>query len=250
MGMNLKALLDSVALQTGILAPPQWFGSNNESDQQLIAFAQAVLRNQREKLWTAQLQEAVLTPTLATLYSVPDDFLCYVPDTMWQNGMVWPVTMPTGNSDWAYLQSISGPVGVTIKARFRSQGGKYLIELWNPQGALLSPGARTGTPIRYQYFSRNLVQPVLGLVPAGAPIPTQEYFQKDSDTCVLDDDLVISDILWRYRKAKGFDDWQADRQAYLQQLNTVRARDRGAATIQPPSYWTREPYANLWVTPP
>ena len=201
-----------------------------------MALANQAVLSLRERRFQAQLREySFTTSSTSTRYAPPLDSLGIVPDTMWMQSSSWRVDFPTDPTVWAYLRASAGPSGVQIRARMIQNA----IEIWQPQD---------GIPIGYEYYTRNCV---FGYdtgfdPPIGVP---KELFTTDQDTHVFDDLLLIADIKWRFKKEKGFNDWQVDFEAFKAQLNAVMGRDAGAKTIEPCMPWDPSPHANLWAYP-
>lgn len=235
MSLTLKQTLDMMIQSCGLIAPPSWT-QGQQDDLQCVALANQAVLSLRERKFQAQLREySFTTSEESTRYAPPLDSLGIVPDTMWMQSSIWRVDFPTDPTVWAYLRASAGPSGVVIRARMIQNA----IEIWQPQD---------GIPIGYEYYTKNCV---FGYdagfdPPIGVP---KELFTTDQDTHVFDDALLIADIKWRYKKEKGFNDWQVDFEAFKAQLNTVMGRDAGAKTIQPLLPRDPSPHANLWVYP-
>lgn len=106
------------------------------------------------------------------------------------------------------------------------------LQIQNPQN---------GAVILMQYISDS---PVLNnqLVP-------KPKFTANDDTLLLNDDLFIMGVKWRFMKVKGLD-WQEDYAEYRNMYKRERSSNLGAQTIETihghetPPY---EPHADLYV---
>ena len=79
-----------------------------------------------------------------------------------------------------------------------------------------------GLEISYEYISSHWADSSGGT--------DQIRFQADTDTQKFDDDLFIEGIIWRLKKAKGFD-WQSEAAIYQDQLSKVMSRDGGMRLV-------------------
>ena len=78
----------------------------------------------------------------------------------------------------------------------------------------------------------------------------KKRFTADSDVWRLDDDLIIMDIVWRYKKLIGLPDWQADHADYRRYLSRTQGQDAPAKTVYmggESNYPLGVPHTDLWV---
>ena len=139
--------------------------------------------------------------------------------------------MRTNPEHWAYLQSATGGTGP--RYRFRLLGDK--IHVYDPQ---------SGALVRIEYVTEH---PVL----AADGTTTKKSFTADTDTWLLDDDLLIMDLIWRYKKLLGLPDWQIDLQDATTYARTVKGQQAGSKTISgdDTGVMFAEPYYELWRPP-
>lgn len=167
--------------------------------------------------------------TGATTYALPTDFRELVPDTAFVVGNVNSVQWPCPPDLWALLKSGSvNPGAVLIVRQFGTD-----IQIHNPLN---------GNTLRFEYLSEALFTDSTGATP-------KERFTADTDLWALDDDLLILDLKWRWKKEKGVADWQIDAAEYRSYRNSLIAAENGSETISfspPPDDMTVEPYTNLW----
>lgn len=228
MSLTLKQTLDMVVSSTGALPSNSWANSTNSSDRQMVALANLSVMYLRDRRFQAQIKQTQFTTSAdSTRYAPPTSMLGIVPDTMWVQSSMWKVDFPTDPTVWAYLLARGGPSGVQVKARMIDNA----IEIYEPQG---------GITIGYEYYTKACVFDERIF---------KELFESDTDQHLFDDALLIADIKWRYKKEKGIDDWQIDRQLARDQLIDVLGSDAGAKTIEPCQPWDPSPKFNAWVYP-
>lgn len=239
MDLTLKQTLDLVAGSVGMLPPTSWANSNNQANRQMIYLAnEAVLALREKKFQTQRMQWTFTLSSTSTRYTPPIDYLQFEPDTMWAQSSLWRVNMPTDPTVWAYLKASAGPSGPQIMARYLNNA----VEIYQPIDNL---------PMGVEYLSKYCV---VSNESGGDGVSAETYkalFTADSDTHLFDDLLLVAEIKWRYKKAKGFDDWPVDRKDASDQLITVLGRESNARVItqSPDSAMFCGPQTTLWVYP-
>jgi len=238
MDLTLKQCLDMVAGSVGMLPPSSWTNSNNQANRQMVYIANEAVLSLREKKFQSQrLQWTFTLSAESTRYAPPDDYLQFEPDTMWAQSSIWQVNMPTDPTVWAYLKASAGPSGVVIQARYLTNA----VEIYQPID---------GLQMGVEYISKYCVIPARSSEVLDIP-SYAALFANDEDTHLFDDALLIAEIKWRYKKAKGLDDWPADMELAKQQLNSVRGRESNAKVITPMESLDAfcGPQTTLWVYP-
>lgn len=246
MPKTLKALLDQVCPEIGFDTPSSYIGNTtDENIRTLVAISQrvaALLRDLglQKLIRQAHISMANGTPTdddRIFYYNLPDDFYSLVPDTVYQFGRIDPAQLPTPPPTWAYLKSRSGPQ--QLRVRDRIIDGKLYV---------FSPDATQYQD--FEYISNAPIQKYTGTSPSISPNPVLvQSFTSDKDIWLLDDPLFEMCVKWRYKREKGIEGWQEDKNDYQLYENQVRGRDSGAQTIYWPDMWPWPgvPYTNLWV---
>lgn len=227
--MDLKAILNAANDECGFSKPNTYFGSTNDEAAQIVALANRSARVLSKHSWQALRSAHEITMTSAETYPLPDDYRQMIHDTQWVNGRADKPSFPASNEAWAY--EVTRGIG----------GIRYKMRIEGDQFAILHPVA--GQVVRFEYISNN---PVL----AYGGSTSKPRFTADSDTWRLDDDLLIMDIVWRFKKLKGLEDWQVDLEALKVYERTLQGTDQGASTIHTVggNEWTGEPVADLWVS--
>lgn len=229
MSTTLKAILDAVLLESGFAAPASYSAALNPDDLQMIALANAAGDELREMGLQPSIRQFSVALTTATTYTLPADFLAYVPDTGFIAGRLDPILLPTTPAEWALIRSGNELPGDTIRARFIGNR----LEVINP-----SPG----DVLQFEYSSDSPWTAADGTT-------AKESATLDTDLWWLDRRLLVMATKWRWKKEKGLPDWQPDFQAFQQHANAVRARNAGARTLcmGDPGFGVQEPYTPLWV---
>lgn len=170
-----------------------------------------------------------ITMTVATTYALPTDFRELVPDTAYVVGNVNKVQWPTTPDEWALLKAGSvNPGAVLIVRQFGSN-----IQIHNPLN---------GNTLAYEYLSEALFSDAAGVTP-------KERFTANDDIWALDDDLIMLDVKWRFKKEQGMEGWQVDAAEYRTYRNSLLSAENGASAVSfacESDSQVGEPYTNSW----
>lgn len=226
MAMTLLQAAQQVAGESGFEVPAAVVGATDGSAQYQY-LANATVRTLRRYEWQKLRKDGSITLTSATEYTLPTDFWSIIPDTLWPYSAGRPADMPVTTSRWAQLKAMIGISSIAFNCRFLNN--KLAVQ--NPQA---------GYVMNFEYVSKNAIESSLGVA--------EELFTADSDMCLLDDELFVRDLKWRWKKEKGIDDWPADFEDFSKYLHYRQGVDAGAQTITADKNVVfPEPYTNLWV---
>ena len=206
--MTLKEMLNQAMLEVGFAPLSEIFTSTRQEARQLTALANRELNQYKKDEWEALREQHFITQTTATSYPLPADYRQFVADTAYDNTR--RVNFPTSSQVWAYYTARNVTSG--LRQRMRLADGQ--IEFLDPQ---------PGTEVYIEYISDSPVR-------SATDVP-QKKFSSDDDTLILNDEVFILGIIWRWMKVKGLD-WQQNYQEYRRMYNREKATDSGAQTIQ------------------
>ena len=224
--MTLKEMLNQALSEIGFSTYQGYFGSTKQEPLQVAALANRAVAGLVKRDWQALRQDFLLSMTTANTYSLPTGFRHFTPDAAWSNTR--RVNFPVGADEWNYYEAR----GLTTGLKIRMRRADDQLEIQNPQD---------GQTIVMQYISANAVKDNAG---TGKP-----KFTADDDTFVLDDDLLILDVRWRFLRAKGLD-YQGELAEYNQYVTSEIGLDSGARTIDTGTDGFDDlcpPTANLWI---
>lgn len=158
----------------------QLFGLLNE--------AGAAMAKRGEPGWQALRGEwtfvTTATPT-QTNTPIPPDFGKFIPNSFWNRTSVRPVSGPLTPQQWQLLQA--RPAISTVYLAYSERAGNFLI----------GPTPPAGETIAYEYISTYWAK-------SSANVAKAE-FTSDDDGTYLDEELLILDLKWRWKAAKGLD---------------------------------------------
>lgn len=151
----------------------------------------------------AETQIAAVRTTFA-------DFGHIINGTMWNRTQNRIVRGPLTPAEWQ--QKNAATAQVTIGNYFRIRGNKLLFFSTPP----------AGDSIFFEYISNKWCQSSLAVA--------QTDWAADTDTALVDEEIIRLGIIWRYRKAKGFD-YGEDFRTYEMALQDVFGPDAGKSVV-------------------
>lgn len=212
--MSLLQIISDVCDDVGVDAPISVIGNTDQDIKQLLQLA-----NTEGKLladsydWQALETEFSLTTTgtedqgaIATLLP---GYKKLIPNTLWNQNIRYMVAGNTSPQDY---QRIKTAVQTGPYPDFRIRGGRFL----------LYPIAASGQTIKGEYITKNWVLNVDGVTP-------YSRWTNDTDTSVLDEDIITLGVRWRWLKAHNFD-YAEEFRDYETIKENSKARDGGKLT--------------------
>lgn len=172
-------------------------------------------------------------------YDLPDDFDRFINGTMWDR----VDSRPMGNvSPQVWQEYKSGLVSAEIYKRWRiksDSGQKALFIDPTPSSSQCSYTCRDGVQVKvgiaFEYLSKNYATSAAGA--------RQSTFSADTDTFVLDDELLELSIKWRWLNALR-QSYAEERDEYERQLSIKKSQDGGAPKIRMDGS-SQLPYPNI-----
>jgi hypothetical protein len=210
--VNLLEIIQSACADLTLPEPAAVVGSTDATASQLLEIANKEGRDlARCYAWQTLIEEATFTTVatesqgaLTTLAGT--DFRYIVGDTIWNRTTGIPVCGPVVPSEWQAVlaNSFTGPY-----PQWRIRGGTLRF----------LPVPTAGQTCAFEYVSKNWCTDSTG-------VTTRAAFASDQDLCLVDDELVLLGIQWRWRKAKGFE-YSEEFLLYERQVADAMARDGG-----------------------
>jgi len=147
-------------------------------------------------------------------YSLPTDFAFFIAQTFWDGNFRWQLLGPLEAQEWAVLKFGISPTGP--RRRFRVFNNLFYIDpVPNDNGSLIA----------YEYYSAYWAQSIGGA--SGTP---QSSFLADTDNFLLDDDVMIHGLKWRYKQRAGLD-YSQEKEDYDLALQRIMSRDGGTRNL-------------------
>jgi hypothetical protein len=189
--MNALALVREACAIVGVPQPNSIIGSSDAGVRQLLGLLNKEGRELSTRgSWEVLYREATFNTSAAedqgavtTLIGATNSYRFIVNETMWNRTRGEPVLGPDSPLDWQLRKtlSLSGPY-----TEYRIRGGRLLF--------LPSPSA--GESIYFEYVSKNWCTDSTGSAQRRA-------ISNDEDEVLLDDEIMLAGVEWRWRKAKG-----------------------------------------------
>jgi hypothetical protein len=211
--MSLLTIIQAVTGRLSLPTPTVVVGSTDRQVQQLYALAnEQGLSLARAHEWQALTEEQNFASTNGPeqIAAIPADFDRFVPNSFFNRTTRRPMTGPITPRQWQWIQA--QPVYSTVYLAFRERGGRFLT----------APSPPAGQECYYEYVSKNWAASNLGVA--------QSSFLADTDVSVLDEELQILGLRWRFLKAKGLD-YAEDMQTYGIEVEQAMARDGGSSML-------------------
>jgi len=224
--VNLLALIRAACAELSLPPPSGVAGNADPLVTQMLAIANSEGRDLARRYgWQALTREATFTTvaaesqgTLAAIVGAAQALRYIVNATIWDRTSGEPIRGPRDGATWQGYKAVT----------FASPYSEYRIR---GNELVFMPAPAAGHTCAFEYVSRYWCSNAAGSVFADA-------LAADTDLCLVDDELVLMGILWRWRKAKGFD-YAEEHLAYERQVADAMARDCTKATLDlagPPTH--------------
>lgn len=227
--MTLQEILDNVLLESGMGTETAYATNSDDAVKRLVALA----NRSADYLsschpWQALRKTYSFTLSTDTQYPLPTDFRELIPDTTYADSYYDPVDMRTDPGVWRYIKTN----GISTGPRYRMRILGGLIEVNEPN---------SGDSISFEYLSNQAV--------ADSGGTRKQRFTADTDTFVLDDDLLTADTLWRHARLVGLPQWQDLRGEAIKLKVEREGAEAGSKMLIGGEYAEPggHPYTPLWV---
>jgi len=214
--MTLLSIVQTVADRIPVAKPSFVINSGDDTTRQLLAIAQAEGKSLAKRTpWQALQKEAtfatVATETQGTLATIASDLsrhyirFC----TLWNRTEEEPYDGPIDAKMWQAIkgENITGP--------------NDWFRIWQ-DSLYITPAPTAGDTAALEYISVNWCQ--------SSGSVGQSAWAADTDTGILDEDIMTLGILWRFKKDHGLD-YAQDFVEYEQQVNDAISKDGGKPTV-------------------
>jgi hypothetical protein len=207
--MTLLSMVQDACALISLPAPASAVGNTDAAIRILLSCAQREAK-QLARRWT--WQRLARRATFVSLNqqtqtnAIPADFDGRIlSDTMWNVSRSRGVRGPLDPAEWQQrISSVSqGPYDA-----FRLVG----------DAILMSPKPIAGDTYSFEYMTRNVCRSALGV--------EQAAWVADTDVPILDDELMLLGLVWRFKQSRGMD-YAEDMRTY--EIEVVQAMSRDGA---------------------
>lgn len=220
--MSLLSICQGAIKEIGAFeVPASIIGNDNQTAVRLLNLcnrAGKLLSRRPERGWEVLSIEKSFTTTSGQAIqtsAIPADFRWFVNATWWDGANQWPLVGPVTPSKWEELnRGISSTTSSTHRY-FRIRGGDFLL--------FPDPSNSTDT-IYYEYQSSYWVD-----TDADGVGEATEW-ASDTDTALLDEDLLQMDLIWRFKQAEGLP-YDEEFNAAEMEINRAIGHDGGKPVL-------------------
>ncbi len=210
--MTLIEILNNVLEQSGFLSRNSYTGSSDPDDKQMVAIANRAAYEIINFYKWGELRNTYtinVTPPQER-YLLPNDFQEVVPDSAWEEDGSKPVEFPVPDRRWYMYKFTTWSNGGLI--RMRKYGNE--LEISKPEFA---------ESFEFEYISKWYIEAEGG--------ERKEFFTEDTDSFLLDDQLLILAVQAHWMQTKLMPQYQEHFQNYRAKMNEAIGRSAGARTI-------------------
>ncbi len=210
--MTILAIIRDAASRLGLSQPATAFTSTDPLVVTLLGLAQEEGKAlARRHSWQAlQTEYTFATVDGTTSYAMPSGFDRILTETVFnrtrRRRMVGDLTPQQWQETQASLVTMVNPA-------FRIRGGLFMI----------SPTPSSVETIAYEYVTKNWCQ--------SEALAGQTAWAADSDTGLLDEELMTLGVIWRFKSKKGLD-YAEDMASYEIQVASAIFRDGAPTRIE------------------
>lgn len=214
--MSLLTIIQGAAKELKLVAPTTVIASTDPNAPQLLALANKEGKELVRRFdWQALQKEATFATvaleqqtTLAAIGAA--DFDHVIDETMWNRSQNWRVLGPLRPDEWQRKKASAAQAAIGNWFRIRGDA------------ILFYPTPTAGENIYFEYISKNWCQ--------SQSLTGQDTWTADTDTALIDEEVIRLGIVWRFRKAKGFD-YGEDFRTYEAALESLFGGDAGNSAV-------------------
>lgn len=167
---------------------------DNQNETAVLSLAlinRSLLETRRRSNWEQlTVQRTITLVASQEQYDLPSDWKKFITITWWDQTNRWPMRGPATSAEWEALQSR------IFESSFRRWFRIFKGTSDNDRMIYIFPiPASSGDEITYEYISNGVVEDTSGAL--------KEIFTADTDTSLLDEDVVALGFKWRFLKTKG-----------------------------------------------
>lgn len=212
--MSLLTIISDASALCGLGTVSAVYTSTDLNVQQMMGLAQ----QEGDELcrfhdWRALKTAKTFTGTGATTYALPTDF-----DRLITGDALWLADSP--------LIALDGPVSDADMLAFKAASSTPSRPIWRLFGSSVEfyPALDTGEAANTEYLSSQWISSQDGLT-------NRTRWAADSDTARISERVITLGVVWRWKKAKGFDYAEDFRTHQVERLRAA-AKDGGQRVIQ------------------
>lgn len=208
--MSLLTIIQGACAELGFAQPTAAYASADSQILQMVALLnvegkELAARYDWQKLTQRTSFVTVGTEIQGSMSTIAPGYKFVINDTIWNSDLRRPVFGPVNPQAWEQFKAmqINGPWN-----QYRIYGDQIHF----------FPVPSAGQTCYFEYITRYWVG------------GTSAAWTQDTDTALLDEDLMQRGLIWRWKKTKGLD-YAEDFNTYERQVVDAMARDGGKDTL-------------------
>lgn len=190
--MSLLTIIVGASQEINVVEPTTVINAADLQTKQMLALCRKECKDLVRRFdWQTLIREgsfstlAAETQSTLSAASADSDFYRFLPGTMWNRTRFWQVGGPLNEVEWQQKKAAAAAVGV--RNYFRIRGDSFLF----------FPTPTAGDSIKFEYITSKWCQ--------SAALAAQTDWLADTDTALLDEEVIRMGVVWRFLKAKGLD---------------------------------------------
>ena len=210
--MTLLTIGENVADEVPVERPVALYGATDDTARGIFSAINRTIKDiVKAHNWVNLITEyTFMTVSGQTDYALPSDFKRMVHDTVWDRTNYEKTRGSLTPQEWQYYQSSIYGSSVSTWKRYRIRsisGAKYFS---------IEPTPSAAEQMVFEYVSTYWARSSGGTEQTG--------FLNDSDTTVLDEDLIELGAIWRVKKKIGLD-YMDEKDEFDKELSRTAAQD-------------------------
>jgi hypothetical protein len=213
--MTLLTLVQKTCRRINLNIPNSAYANADPQIQQIVELCNEEGQSSAERYpWQVLRAEGsfttVATETQTTLSTCAPGFKYLINNTFFDRTLQREIRGPVSPTEWQLLkaQQLTGP---------------YYQYTVRGNSILFNPIPTAGESVYFEYISKNWVS-------NAAASNTDSTFSADDDYALLDEDIMLMGIIWRWKQVKGFE-YGEDFNKYEARIADAMARDGTKPTI-------------------
>lgn len=187
--MPLLDVVQNVCDEVGLPRPAAVAASSDQLARQMLALANASLKSiSREFTWP-ELQREHSFPTVIAqaAYALPANYRKLISHTVFDATKFYQMKGSVSPQEWQYTKSLN--LGTLSRAKLRIYG--------NPLQIVILPTPAAVETVVFEYTTKNFAKDQANV--------EQLQYTVDTDTSIVNEDLIRMDLKWRIKHAKGLE---------------------------------------------
>lgn len=215
--MSLLTLVQTIAEEVGVSSPSSVSGSADRTAKQLLRLVNRSGKALARKAWPALQKEYTFTTTASiAAYAFPSDYGFILDGTVWDRTNFFQMRGGLDPWEWQIRKSAIATT-VTSRKRYRIKPTSGVKQFY------IDPTPTAANSLVFEYISNAWVVD-------GDDGTFKTAFSKDSDTSLIDQELLELAGIWRFLQKKGLP-YAEEAAEYERQVDMRFAQDKSPQVL-------------------